>query len=195
MAHALNTLDELLEDDEKKLTDITPFAGLDLRGARCFGFHSPVQDGWTYIAQQADDTGWNMIDKTALEKSLTKDVDQSYNFIASYRLVDVDDDMSYDVWFDNNKQLWGLQITNSPDAEITVEQRANFFKSDLFKKIAKQTYHKVLDANEIYKKIVQPHLENGELLLVDTVKLDAILHFIDLEHFMQNMLNCKYLGY
>lgn len=38
-------------------------------------------------------------------------------------------------------------------------------------------------------------MEEGELLLVDTVKLDAILHNLDLEHFMQNVLNCKYLGY
>lgn len=99
------------------------------------------------------------------------------------------------MWFDNNKQLWGLQITNSPDAEIMIDQRADFFKSDLFKKIAKQTYHNIVDANEIYKKTVESHVESGELLLVDTVKLDAILHFINLEHFMQNLLNCKYLGY
>lgn len=38
-------------------------------------------------------------------------------------------------------------------------------------------------------------MNNGELMLVDVVKLDAILTFIDTEHFMDNLLNGKYLSY
>ena len=87
--------------------------------------------------------------------------------------------MSYFLWFDNSKGLWNVTIKNSPKAEMTVEQRAAFFKSKLFKKIAKRTYYIIADAKESYEKIVKQHIENGELLDVDVVKLDAILHFID----------------
>jgi hypothetical protein len=42
---------------------------------------------------------------------------------------------------------------------------------------------------------VAGHLQNAELLLVDVVKLDAIMKFIGTDYFMQNLLNGKYLGY
>lgn len=99
------------------------------------------------------------------------------------------------MWFDNNKELWSLEILNSPKAEISVEERANFFKSSIFKKIAKKTYYRLMDALDFYNKIVKQHLDNGELLLVDSVKLDAILHFIESAHFMDNVLNGKYVNY
>ena len=109
--------------------------------------------------------------------------------------MNVDDDMAYLLSFDNNKELWDVEILDSPKAEMTIEERSNFFKSDMFKKISKKTYNRLLDAKETYDSIVRPHLDNGELLLVDTVKLDAIMHFINLDHFMDNVLNGKYLSY
>jgi len=54
--------------------------------------------------------------------------------------------MSYSLYFDNNKALWKLEILDSPKAEMTVEERGNFFKSDMFKKISKKTYYRLLDA-------------------------------------------------
>jgi len=38
-------------------------------------------------------------------------------------------------------------------------------------------------------------LENGELLLVDVVKLEAILSFLDTDYFLKNLLEGKYLSY
>jgi hypothetical protein len=37
-------------------------------------------------------------------------------------MVNVADDFSYDVRFDNNKAMWTACISNSPDAELTPEQ-------------------------------------------------------------------------
>lgn len=87
--------------------------------------------------------------------------------------------MSYLLWFDNNKGMWDVCIANSPDAEMPEEQRADFFKSETFKKTAKQAYYYIDEAKKSYQKIVKQHIENGELLDVDVVKLDAILHWID----------------
>lgn len=36
--------------DDADLTDDTPFAGLDLRAARCFGFQAPSKSCWTSLA-------------------------------------------------------------------------------------------------------------------------------------------------
>jgi hypothetical protein len=65
----------------------------------------------------------------------------------------------------------------------------------MFKKIAKKTYDKLISAKKTYDNVVAGHLQNAELLLVDVVKLDAIMKFIGTDYFMQNLLNGKYLGY
>ena len=115
--------------------------------------------------------------------------------IARFKLENVNDDMTYLLWFDNNKGLWNTAIENSPNAELTVEQRADFFKSDMFKRIAKQSYYTIIDAKKTYNDIVKQHIENGEMIDVDVVKLDAILHWIDQQYFLDNLLNGKYLSY
>ena len=198
-AEAEESKDEESKDEESKeqdeLMSDEPFAGLDLRAAWCFGYSVPKESNWRDIAVQAEDIGWDLVDKEQLEKSLAQDVEKSYFKIADFKLTDVDDDTAYTLWFDNNKALWGLEIENSPKAELDIQERADFFKSSLFKKIAKKTYSRVVAAKDAYDNIVAEHLSNGELLLVDVVKLDAILHFLDSEHFLDNLLNGKYLGY
>ena len=186
---------ELLEADDvddETLSD-EPFAGLDLRAARCFG--SIPGQNWKELADQAEDVGYGLIDKEKLEKSLAKDVEKSYLKIAQFKLENVDDGMSYSLYFDNNKALWKLEILDSPKAEMTVEERGNFFKSDMFKKISKKTYYRLLDAQKTFNKNVRRAFENGEMLLVDAVKLEAILDFLDKDYFLKNLLTGKYLGY
>ena len=191
--------DDNAEDDTaaKELADEVdkPFSGLDLRSAYCFGYSKPDSSNWKCIAEQSKDVGWEMVDAKQLEKSLAKDVDKAYSMLAAFKFVDVDDDMAYSLSFDNNKALWQLSISESPKAELDVQQRADFFKAELVKNLAKKTYFRLNDAFEVYNEVVRPHLENGELLLVDAVKLDTVLHFLDTEYVLQNLLNCKYLGY
>lgn len=50
--------------------------------------------------------------------------------------MNVDDDTAYTAWFDNSASLWGVQIADSPKAELEAQERADFFKSGLFKKAA-----------------------------------------------------------
>lgn len=103
--------------------------------------------------------------------------------------------MAYTAWFDNGASLWGVQIMDSPKAELEAQERADFFKSGLFKKAAQKTYERLGKAKDLYYKVVKRHLDSGELLLVDTVKLNAILSFLDDDHFLENVLERKYLGY
>lgn len=103
--------------------------------------------------------------------------------------------MRYGLAFDNNKALWRLEILDSPKAEMTVEERADFFVSEMFKKIAKKTYYRLVDTLKTFNKNVKPACDKGEMLLVDAVKLEAILSFLESEHFMKNLMDGKYLSY
>lgn len=153
------------------------------------------------------DKGWDLIDSAQLEDSLMHNVEACYYKIAQFTLKNVNDDMPYYLWFDNSKGLWDVAIIKDSQlqnvtslgdlhgAEMTVEQRADFFKSETFKKIARRAYYIISDAKKSYDKIVKQHVENGELLDVDVIKLDAILHFIDQQYFLDNILNGKYLSY
>lgn len=171
------------------------FDGLDLRKASCFGYSFPKASSWTNLAEVALDKGWENIDADKLQDSLMHNIEKCYYKIAQFKLSNVNDDMKYSLWFDNNKGLWDLAISNSPKAELTVEQRAGFFKSEMFKKIAKRTYFIITEAKKTYDKIVKFHIENGELLDVDVVKLDAILHFIGMQYFLDNILAGKYFSF
>lgn len=120
-----------------------------------------------------------MIDVKQLEDSLMHNVEACYYKIAQFKLENVNDDMKYLLWFDNNRGMWDVKIENSPKAELTIEQRADFFKSDAIKKVAKQAYYTIIDAKKAYEQIVKEHIENSEMIDIDVVKLDAILHWID----------------
>lgn len=180
--------------DDSTMSDM-PFAGLDLRFARCFGYSLPAKDNWLNIAKQSEDMRWDFVDSKQLEQNLADDVEKSYQFIAEYKLTNVDDDMNYVVKFNNNEAVWQIEIANSPKAEMTIEERADFFKSGMMKKIAKQTYKRLINAKETYDKLVDYRMKNGEFLNVDLAKFEAIYSFLDNEHFMQNILKCKYLSY
>ena len=190
--------DILLEAGEEASADdqtVNEFDGLDLRYAMCFGYDCPRVKSWTNLAEIALDKGWSNIDVHQLENSLLHNVEACYYKIAQFKFENVNDDMSYLLWFDNNKGLWDICIKDSPDAELTIEQRADFFKSETFQKTAKQTYYFIANAKKVYEQIVKQHIENGEMIDVDVVKLDAILHWIDQQYFLDNILNGKYLNY
>ena len=167
-----------------------PFSGLDLKSAKCFG--SGKEGSWRSLAEQAESTGIQMVDMQKIEKSLSRDVDSSYFQIARFQLEDLADGLEWTLWFDNNKALWKLMLKDSPEAEVSPEQTSQFFKSMAFKKISKKAWHRLIDAKRVFKKIVKPLIEDGRLLLVDTVKLDAILEFLDEDYFLKNLLEGKH---
>ena len=89
--------------------------------------------------------------------------------------------------------MWGLQIQDSPKAEIELEQKADFFKSELFMKIASRTADLTLRALDEYNNVIEQHLKDGELLEVDEVKLSAILHIITRQLTIDNIRNGKWM--
>ena len=188
-------LAEANEEADTAEEPVNEFDGLDLRGVICFGYGCPKANSWTNLAQIALDKGWSLIDVKQLEDNFMHNIEACYYKIAQFKFENVSDDMKYLLWFDNNRGMWDVKIENSPKAELTIEQRADFFKSETFKKVAKQAYYTIVDAKKTYDQIVKEHIENGEMIDIDVVKLDAILHWIDQQYFLDNILNGKYLSY
>lgn len=185
------------EDEEKKDEESTqetkPFENLDLREARCFGWERHNTDnGWTAKTVYAKKFGWRNADIDAIQLSLKDNVDKCYLSIASFNFVDLDDDTRWHAWFDNQKMMWKLEIQDSPNAEVSMEQLADFFKSDLMKRCAQRAADLATNAAKLFEEVLRPRLENGELLAVDEVKLAAILFFLNGDASMQGLRSCKW---
>ena len=61
-----------------------------------------------------------------------------------------------------------------------------------FKKFSKRCGDKIDRAVEIYRKIAERHVQEGDLMKVDPVKLEAILAVAETKHAMLNLRNGKY---
>ncbi len=188
----LNRLINEANEDEDTTQEFDEFSTLDLRTANCFGYSAPFNKSWVHLATESLQVGWSNTDVKQLEKNLTLDVERSYLNIAKFKLVNVSDGMSYIAVFDNNKAMWNVSIEDSPKAELTPEQQQQFFKSELFVKTAKRTYYRLTEAMKAINEVVNTHLNDGQLLLVDVVKLEAIMHFLNSKHFLENLRNCKF---
>lgn len=174
-----------------------PFENLDLVKFQIFGKCGKDLENWVDLARYAGEFGWKSIDEEKLvlfQKSLQKNVDQCYPRIAQFIFKNLDDDVEYLVFFNNAKQLWDVEVRNSPEAELTIEERGNLFKSDLFKKVALRAYDIINTAFSVFYSKVQEKFENGMFIDVDEVKLSSLLFFWDKKYFRDALRNRKYLS-
>lgn len=63
---------------------------------------------------------------------------------------DLDDSIHYTVFFDNNKKLFDLKLTNTKTGEILPEQKKALFNTETFKKTAKRAYEILTRSLETY---------------------------------------------
>lgn len=181
---------ETPEEDEQ----VKPFANLDLREAFCFGWEKDTKKKcWYNKALESKAIGWKKADVSGIELSLKQNVDACYFYLANFYFVDLDDEIKWHAFFDNSKGLWRLEIQDSPKAEIDAQQYADFFASDLMKKAASRAYDLIKRAEKEFEETLRYHLENGEMLQVDEVKLNAELHFINDSLLMENLKTCKWV--
>lgn len=177
--------------EEKQINK--PFQNLDLKSIQMFGAMSKNVPNWIDLAQQSKTFGWKKTDRKSLEKSLAKNVEQSYFRIISFSIVDLDNDIEWRASFQNDKGLWNLEIANSPRADIEPSQMRDFFSSDLFKKIAKKAGQILNEAKNLLKDVLMLHIENGELLDINDVKLSAIMHWLENKQFCENLKSGKFM--
>ena len=191
-----NSAEEQPEDDSSSDEEeqAKPFANLDLREAYCFGWEKDAKKKcWYNKCLEAKAIGWKKADTSSIELSLKKNVDACYFYLVSFYFVDLDDEIRWHAFFDNSKGLWRLEIQDSPKAEIESQQYADFFGSELMKKAASRAYDLIMRAQKEFEETLRFRLEGGELLMVDEIKLGAVLHFINDSLLMENLKACKWV--
>lgn len=173
-------------ESEKK-----PFDSLDLKKILVFGGRGKAS--WTVLAEQAKTLGWRGVSQRALEESLARAVDSCYFRLVSFEAVDLDSEIPWHASFLNSRGLWELEISSSPRAEVEPVQLADFFSSELFRKIAKRAGWTLEEAKHLLEDVISPLLESGQLLKVDEVKLAAIEHWLSDKQFMENLRSGKFM--
>ena len=162
----------------------------------CFGYDKNPNRDWVDIAKASIEKGWKHVDVGAIESSLTENVEQSYSYLASFWVSDPATDTKWVVRFNNDDAMWILDLDREQgtDAEVLPEQKEEFFKSETMKKIAKQTADYLIQANKILEEVVMNHIENGELMKVNPIKLERIVFLISNPRGfqIQNLQSCKF---
>lgn len=183
-----------------------PFSNLDLKQITVFGRGNNFKDvvgkktgetagpDWAELAEQSKTVGWKKINKEALERSLTEDVEACYFRLVSFNVVDLDDDTVWHASFLNSKGLWDLEIANSPKADVEPQQMADFFGSEEFLKIAKKAGWILEGARHLLEDVIEPQLSTGDLLAVDEIKLAAIYSWIKDPNLMNNLRSGKFMS-
>lgn len=169
------------------------FKNLDLRKIECFGWQTPRDKNWQKMAAAASTKGWKSINKKAFESCFAANIEESYKTLMSVVVEDLDTSVKWQVVFDNNKKLFNLSIFESDEAEVTLEQKAAFFKSDMFKRLSKKAYGYIISAKDTYNEAVKEHVNAGELLEVDEVKLEATIDFCNDQLLLSNFRLGKYI--
>ena len=176
------------EKPEKKRFD-----NLDLREVYCFGFCPRASTtSWVNLADQSVTRGWKHSDVRRIDYDLKTNVDACYFFICQGTFVDLDTQIRWRARFENIHSLWQLELVDGKHAEVLPEDAADFFGCEYFKKFTKRCGDKIVRAVEIYRKIAERHVREGDLMAVDPVKLEAILECAETKRFMDNLRNCKY---
>lgn len=171
-----------------------PFDQLVLERFRVFGITAAKGGSWSDMAEIAMSDGWRSVNLRAFQESLARNVDRCYRRIAAFRFRNADDDLEYDVWFDNERQVWDFSIKDSPDAELSVDERGNLFKCEPFRKYAEWAYLQIDRAFRIFNAAVERKFEAGDFLMVDEVKMQALSYMWTQESFVQALRGRKYLS-
>ena len=159
---------------------------LDLRKVKCFGFKPKGKLNWANYFKDKQ-----IIDEMFF-RSLANDVDQSIDFIASYVIRNLDDDMDYDIKFNNKTLCWEMSILDSDKAEIDEEYYTAIAQSPFMKKLAQSTSvilrHVYSQFQDNYPKIKR----DADFALVDTDGLHMIMDMLDKDMTFENINSCKF---
>lgn len=182
------------EDPDTAEEPKNSFESLDLKSITIFGGKKTDEQTWAQLAEQSKTLGWKSIDQTVFQKSLARAVETCYFRLVSFNAETLDDEMRWHASFLNGKSLWDLELADSPKAPVEPEQMGEFFSSEAFKKIAKRAGWILKSTRDLISEVVVPHLEAGELLEVDEVKLAAIMHWLDDKQLLENLITGKFMS-
>lgn len=152
---------------------------LDFIQGRCFGVQR--KPNWLSMLslKSIADIIANSSEKKQFETSLVQDINSSYAYLADLQFRDIDSDTDYVLKFDNNKQKWLIEILNSSEAEVSLEEKNSIIKdetvSEILTKVKEMIFEEAADA---YIKYITQKIEEGNLLKVDEAKAEALQDFL-----------------
>ena len=173
------------------------FQNLDLNFATCFGWRprikgAPERRLWCDLAREAETKGWRNVDVKGIDLDLATNVDASYFYLARGKFTDLDTQFKWRAVFVNDHGLWKLDLPESNGAETLPEDAKAFFESEYFKKFSKRCGDLVDQARKLYRKVVEPHLKDGDLLSVAEEKLERVMFLAENARTMENLRGGKY---
>lgn len=168
---------------------------LEAKTINCFGYTYPKTQDWKHLAEKSISAGWKNIDVDKLQKSLAANVLSSYKKLCEFKIVDLESDFEYTIWFDNDQKQWNLDYSNlKSKADIPpIEDRKAIFTCEMVKRICRRAYEKIIDGYKSLDELVLSHIESGELLDVDEIKLDRIVDLINDSSAMTNFKMIKFV--
>ena len=153
---------------------------VDIKNIFAFGFTFPRKDSWQMLLKPVANSGkWSSIDLEQFQKVLNENVLATYENLIAISFVDLDSDTEFRASFINQKKLWKLEIPGSPDDAVSEDDTRAFFKAEEFKKICKRADEILNNAYTACDKLLIPVIKKGEMINVDEIKLEAIMHFLD----------------
>lgn len=153
---------------------------LDFIQGTCFG-KQPTPSWLSMLnTDSISDIISNSNTQKQFENSLVKAVNSSYLHLATLEFKDIDSDIVYVVKFDNIQKKWIIEIKDSANAEVSLEEKTEITKSDEFSKLIKKLTLFIFEtASNSYIKFVVPMIEEGNFLKVDEAKSEAIKDFLE----------------
>lgn len=170
------------------------FKYLELTGAKCFGFNQDKDRSWRRLAAAASESGWNERIRSKIEKDLGRNVDASFFRICSFDFDDVETGAKWRASFENDRGCWTLEIRGEGQPAALESDKEGFFSSDDFVEACRKAGDHIDRAYDAYEKIIKPRMDAGELLGVDTKKLDSIIDRAGNKGFMDKFRSGAYQG-
>lgn len=161
---------------------------IDIVDIGCFGYEAPKKDCWLGMLESAN-TYQDVSDLNKFAESFKWNVEASYYRMCGIIIKDLDTEFEYFVSFINGKKKWDVEITDSKNAEVLPEEKADLFKNETIKKTIKQAYSYIFKAKEAFESKVKTGLKEGVFKGVDELKLESVLKSIDDKTFMDNFKN------
>lgn len=154
---------------------------LDFIQGICFGIQKSKPNWMSMLTVNSiSDIIDNSADRKQFEQTLVKSINQAYTHLADLEFNDIDSDTAYILKFDNIKKKWIVEIKDSKDAEVSLEEKTEIFKNEDVTKIILQIKDIVFkSAADKYIKFVMPMIEAGNFLNVDEAKAEALKDFLE----------------
>lgn len=160
----------------------------------CFGIQK--KPNWILMLNNSSiaDIIKNVKINSQFENSLASAIISAYEYLAILEFKDLDSNTVYVLKFDNNRSQWLIEIKDSSDAEVSLEEKNELIKDETVKKLIKKVAFNIFNiSSKIYIDIVFPEIESGNFLSIDEAKAEALKFFLEDRELKENFEKLKFI--